>query len=143
MNDVADRPQVAMMVCNVGFALLELGRYADAVEALAASLEESQATGFAEETVCALQGLAAVCLETGRYEAAALIAGAADGLAAGLGLVLDAYERSRAARTLGTLERVLGERALGETLERGRGWDVAEAIAFALAETTDLRAAAA
>jgi predicted ATPase/tRNA A-37 threonylcarbamoyl transferase component Bud32 len=89
METVGDRPEVARVLCEMGWTALAAADGAEALRSFQLAVREYEAVGSPRGTGLALMGLAAVEAAAGRPERAVSIAAAADALSKRAGIVVD------------------------------------------------------
>jgi non-specific serine/threonine protein kinase len=127
-----DTANVARALFNLGASELELGHHAVAGARFREGLALARDAGDREDIAWILEGLAALAAASGKPERSALLLGAADAQLAAMGADHKPYERSLRERTEAALRSIPGNPPLAETVARGAGLEVAEAIELGL-----------
>jgi tetratricopeptide (TPR) repeat protein len=126
---------VAMETANLSMVERQLGNL-DRAEALSLDAMRFASTRQDEMAIpWTINGLAAVTAAQGRHERAATLLGLAEALIARAGGEWPADERAQHHGTLVTLSAALSAAALDEARARAAGMSLAEAVAYALAES--------
>ena len=86
---VGDRPEIARVLCELGWTALAAADVPEALRAFSLAVRAYEEVGSARGTGLALMGLAAVEASAGRPERAVSIAAAADALSTRAGIVVD------------------------------------------------------
>jgi predicted ATPase/DNA-binding SARP family transcriptional activator len=126
-------PEGRGLLSNIGFALLMLGRDAEAEEAFQRGLELSLAVSAKHPATFALEGVAAsIAVAGGDDSRAVRLFGAAAALREDIGAPLAGAEAPVYERTLATLRERLGEAGFSAALADGRAMSLDEAATEAL-----------
>ena len=127
---------MALALCNVAFAELQLGRLSSAASNLHVALATSMKIDAKTVVNWALDFSVGLAVARGRVYEAARLAGATSRLLEELGSVRDGYDGDWFERTVESIRASLGADAEAEIQ---RGWELSldEAAALALAATAD------
>jgi tetratricopeptide (TPR) repeat protein len=132
LRELGNRFGIALWLFDLGEVCRAQEDYEEAQALYRESLAISRQQGSRRLIVRNLEGLAAVAIEQARYQRAARLHGAAEGLRAAnghapLSLAPAAYERS-----VTTLRAALGDKAFAAAWAEGQGMPLADAVATAL-----------
>jgi tetratricopeptide (TPR) repeat protein len=123
---------VAVQFMNLGAARFELGELDASRSCFRETLARTRQLGDTFVSAMALDGLAAVAVEEGRFELAAALAGAAEAEYETRGVPLEPLEEAFRTRYVETLKGSLDPTALHRAWARGRSIGVEAAAAEAL-----------
>ena len=118
--------------CNLGHALVHLGRPNEALAHYRESIDRARVLGSTELVADALVGVSTVAAVAGEWPIGARLLGAHDGLRERAGVPPASFERDLRARTQATLQARLGA-SLDEHYQAGRELSEMEALQEALA----------
>jgi predicted ATPase/DNA-binding SARP family transcriptional activator len=128
---LGDHEKVAIPLMNLGLVALRLDRLDDAGRSFREGLQISEEMRSPVQTANNLQGLASVAVRMGHADRAGRLLGAAAGILAEAGAVLEPYLASLEEETRTAVEAALGTDAAGQAFAAGGSERRQEALAYA------------